>query len=149
MSDDEVGAALRELPQHGLGLVVADVRLGHELRADPCSRGLRGVVALLVPAVVARLGRRRDRHLLDRSLLRCRRRERGTRCDHHGDRSQSGEHRYRKTPMHFGSSSSRIETFSRGLAKGHCTPRPPPLDTAVSAGRADVCLAHEGERVAP
>ena len=66
VGDDEARSALRELPQDDVGLVVADVGDGLELRADGGGGGLGAPVALLVPAVVALLRGRREgdlRHL--------------------------------------------------------------------------------------
>jgi hypothetical protein len=109
--DDEACAAFRELSQHRLGLVVADVRLCDELRADRSGGRLGGVVSLLVPAVVARFRRRGDRNLFHVCLLDCRRSDRSPRCDHDRNGSENGERAYRKTPMHLVRSSSHQTLF--------------------------------------
>ncbi len=68
--DQQAGLACRELAEHALGVVVADVR---DL-VERCTRRLRGcggtLHALLVPAVVARLRRGGDRHLDDLLVAR-------------------------------------------------------------------------------
>jgi len=66
MGDDEARSALRELPQDDVGLVVADVGDGLELRTDGVRSRLGALVPLLVPAVVALFRRRSEgdlRHL--------------------------------------------------------------------------------------